>query len=168
MNYPQLLKAKSYQLTAHQSAFTLIELLIVITILGILMTIGYQSFYRSQEKARDAERKSDLRQIQKAMELYEQDRPNPEYPNRDTTGADTWAQFQSDLETNEYMKDVPNDPMGTTRGWVDYEYIRGADQLEYDLYACLENEDDADSDVANGKPERCTDAGAVSYTVTEP
>jgi general secretion pathway protein G len=145
-----------FLLLTSKKGFTLIELLIVITILGILMTIGYQSFYRSQEKARDAERKSDLRQIQKALELYEQDQPLPAYPDD-----------LDDLESpTEYMKEVPSDPM-IAGGWDDYSYTHDS-QLEYTLFACLENEDDADSDVANGKPERCTDAGAVSYTITEP
>ena len=152
-----------FLLLTSKKGFTLIELLIVITILGILMTIGYQSFYRSQEKARDAERKSDLRQIQKALELYEQDQPLPAYPD-DLDGLES---------PTEYMKEVPSDPM-IAGGWDDYRYIPDpGDSLKYVLFACLENEDDADKDDKDGDAnDLCgspgTPDGAVSYTVTEP
>lgn len=50
--------------------FTLIELLIVISIITILITIGVTSFSTSQKKARDSRRKTDLRDVQSAMEQY--------------------------------------------------------------------------------------------------
>jgi len=65
--------------------FTLMELLIVIAILGLLATIGLGSFRTSQMKGRDAQRKSDLSQIQKALEMYYNDYSG--YPAAITGGS---------------------------------------------------------------------------------
>lgn len=53
--------------------FSLIELIIVITIIAILSLLGYNSFIGAQERARDAKRKSDVNQVYKALELYFKD-----------------------------------------------------------------------------------------------
>src|SRR5688572_14157463 len=53
--------------------FTLVELLVVIAILGVLATIALAAFRSSQGRGRDAQRKSDLKQISSALELYYSD-----------------------------------------------------------------------------------------------
>lgn len=53
-----------------QSAFTLIELLIVISIIGILAALITASFTASQRQARDVNRKSDLAQYRTALESF--------------------------------------------------------------------------------------------------
>ena len=53
--------------------FTLVELLVVITILGILATIGLVAFASSQARGRDVQRKSDLKQIATALEMFYSD-----------------------------------------------------------------------------------------------
>lgn len=57
-----------------QAGFTLLELLVVLLILGVLTALGLNNFFKSQIKARDAQRKSDLEQIAKSLELYYNDR----------------------------------------------------------------------------------------------
>lgn len=64
-----------------QSAFTLIELLIVITILGVLASLTLASYGGAQAKARDGVRKSDLAQVKRALELAKSDcEGNAYYP----------------------------------------------------------------------------------------
>jgi general secretion pathway protein G len=50
--------------------FTLIELLVVISLIAILVTLGLTSFATAQKKGRDTKRKSDIKEIQGAMETY--------------------------------------------------------------------------------------------------
>ena len=64
--------------TSRPRAFTLSELLIVIAIIGLLATIAVAAVSSARAKARDTKRASDLKQIQKALELsYE---PGSGYP----------------------------------------------------------------------------------------
>ncbi|MBI2195693.1 MAG: type II secretion system protein [Candidatus Levybacteria bacterium] len=56
-----------------EKGFTLVELLIVIAIIGVLTTLLMANFIGVRQRARDAQRKSDLRQIQSALELYRSD-----------------------------------------------------------------------------------------------
>ncbi len=51
-------------------AFTLLELLVVITILGVLVALGLRSFLASQMKARDSKRKGEVEQLSKALEMF--------------------------------------------------------------------------------------------------
>jgi len=53
-----------------RSGFTLIELMIVISILGMVATVGVGNYIKAQQRGRDARRFSDLDQIQKAQEQY--------------------------------------------------------------------------------------------------
>jgi prepilin-type N-terminal cleavage/methylation domain-containing protein len=53
-----------------RSGFTLLELLVVISIIVILITLGLSSFATAQKKGRDAKRKSDIKEIQTALEQY--------------------------------------------------------------------------------------------------
>jgi type II secretion system protein G len=52
------------------SAFSLIELMVVIAIIAILAGFGAASLVSSSRRARDAVRKSDLAQIQQALVMY--------------------------------------------------------------------------------------------------
>lgn len=51
-------------------AFTLFELLVSISIIGILIAVASLSYGTAQKKARDARRIEDLNSIQKAAEMY--------------------------------------------------------------------------------------------------
>ncbi len=62
-----------------RNAFTLVELLVVISIIGLLSTIAIVSLTSARMKARDTKRIADIRQISLAMQMYRQDNGN--YPD---------------------------------------------------------------------------------------
>lgn len=75
-----LLELKRHKgLPAGRQGFTLLELLIAITIIGILSTIGTLSYSTAQKKTRDMRRKDDMRLVQQGMEQYYGDN-NSAYP----------------------------------------------------------------------------------------
>lgn len=69
-------KSISFSLYSIRKGFTLIELLVVIGILGILVITLLATInpIAQLQKANDAHRKSDLESIQRALELYYQDK----------------------------------------------------------------------------------------------
>lgn len=69
--------------------FTLIELMVSITILAIISAVGFATYSNSQVIARDGKRKQDLRQIATALELYYQQ--NKHYPCTLSTVASGWV-----------------------------------------------------------------------------
>ncbi len=69
-----------------KKAFTLIELLIVIAIIAILATLIFVNVASARKKARDVKRKADLKNLQTALEMYNE--ANGSYP---TTGSAVWG-----------------------------------------------------------------------------
>ncbi len=118
--------------------FTLVELLIVIAIIGVLASLLMVNFVGIRQRARDAQRKSDLRQIQSALELYRSDQG--EYPKTLTGGQP--LKNGSTI----YMSEIPSDPNFTGSG-SNYKYAGQNKQLldgtDYTLSACLENSSDS-------------------------
>jgi prepilin-type N-terminal cleavage/methylation domain-containing protein len=66
----KLVTKSLYQFKTFTRAFTLIELLIVIVIIGVLATISVAQFNDYQTKARDAKKIVHINQLQKALQLY--------------------------------------------------------------------------------------------------
>ena len=64
-----------------QRGFTLLELLVVISIIGILVGLGAVSYTTAQKKARDSRRIGDMRAMQSVYEQYYSDSANSyQYP----------------------------------------------------------------------------------------
>lgn len=141
-----------------KNGFTLIELLVVIAIVGVLTALSLPNFVLSRQRARDTQRKSDIRQIQKALEVYKQDQSPISYPTNAAWTALTCAAAWSS-GSNTYMTKFPCDPLTAAR----YTYtINPSDTTRYTLYACVENASDVDSTAQAA----CT--SGKMYQVTEP
>ena len=80
----------------NKKGFTLIELMIAISIVAILATIGIISYQKTQSIGRDHRRKQDLKAMQVALELYFQ--KNGMYPPG-SNGSCTDAAYQSNASS---------------------------------------------------------------------
>jgi len=116
-----------------KKGFTLIELLVVISLIGILATLVIANMNAARERARDATRKSDLRNIQTALRLYYND--NNSYPAKAVVDA-VWG-----LSWSPYMNILPVDPLNDSATGQVYVYTY-TDPDNYILKACLENASD--------------------------
>jgi len=147
-----------------KKSFTLIELLVVIAIIGTLSALLLPNYMAARERARDSQRKSDLKQIQKALELYRQDQTPPAFPtaaaDRFGTSGNCGTAFGT---TTLYLNKIPCDPFGPTP----YIYTVDNDELTYSLCTCLENNADIDGQAVDclAGPDCST---GKSYTVTQP
>jgi general secretion pathway protein G len=146
----QLIKNRKLKIVNCRKGFTLIELLIVIAIIGVLATLLMVNFVGVRQRARDAQRKSDLRQIQSALELYRAD--NSKYPdlgNGDGQFPDKCGTGVSFAMTGTiYMQTVPCDPLGAGITYTYTSPIPGQSGT-YSITACLENASDNQIDVTN-------------------
>lgn len=122
-----------------KKGFTLIELLVVIAIIGILAALILLSLRSARLKARDTRRKSDLRQIKAALELYSADNSEAYVVNAAGSAASTAL---TGVVTGGYIKAIPTDPTNT--GNYIYWYQSDATAVNYTLSATLENTSDKD------------------------
>lgn len=106
-----------------RSGFTIVEILVVIVIIAILAAIVIVSYNGIQARNRDAQRKTDIANIIKALELYYAD--NGEYPlstvatgssindNWYSSNDGSWQMLRNKLETGKYIDRLPSDPVNT-------------------------------------------------------
>ncbi|HKC04344.1 MAG TPA: prepilin-type N-terminal cleavage/methylation domain-containing protein [Patescibacteria group bacterium] len=110
-----------------QSGMTLIELVIVVTIIAALAVIAL-AFYRNQSaKSLDAKRKADLARIQVAVEEYEKDHNC--YPAPQLLNCNPGTGLQP------YIDRIPCDPI--TKASYYYDYDANACASWYRIYANL-------------------------------
>jgi len=132
--------------------FTLIEVLVAATIIGLLTMIGVVSYQQAMKKSRDGKRKSDLSALQQAIEIYRSD--NASYPATVPTSG-TWTSTSG----NTYMQNVPQDP----KAGYNYAYQQSGER--YNLCAYLESKSTSDADC--GFAGGCG-ATSCNYGVTNP
>ena len=114
--------------------FTLIEILEVISIIGILATLVAVNLNAARSRARDAQRKSDIKNISTALRLYYNDAGK--YPDPLISPFPFGSIWK--VGTTVYMELVPQDPLYDSQC---YKYVR-PDSDTYTLQACLENASD--------------------------
>jgi len=124
--------------TSHKG-FTIIELLVVIAIIAILSGIIITALTGSKAKSRDAERVSDLNQIQLALEQYF-DRCG-QYPAVDANGGPSTTSSCTSggttVNINSYISVIPADP--SSKRNYDYVINNGTTPTDYILHTTLES-----------------------------
>lgn len=145
----------------HKSGFTLIELLVVIVIIAILATLLTVNFIGVRQRGRDAKRKSDLKQIQTALELYRSD--NGLYPATvvfPTCGNVFFA------GSTTYMQKIPCDPLGSQATYNGGNFYYSSDEITYTLGACIENANDSDANISSTSPGGSGSCPSTKYYVS--
>ncbi len=120
----------------YKTAFTLMEVLVVVTILALFIITFFFFFQRHLMRARDAQRKSDLYRMRDAFEEYYNDQRC--YPN----GLHTCGGPPANQKLYYYLKEIPCDPL-TGETYL-YQSLNGDFCQGYRLLAKLEIETDKD------------------------
>jgi len=113
-----------------KKAFTLLEMLVVIGIIALLIGMGATSYSNVQKKARDTKRKTDLKNIQNALEQY-YSICNFSYPTTLTIGdlpPTIQANIASGCNSDGPVFNLPEDPLG---GF--YQCVDTCNQLTYTI-----------------------------------
>lgn len=105
------------------TGFTLIELLVVIAIIAILAVLIIIRITTGIKDARDSRRKSDIAQLQEALEMYYL--KNGEYPlsggatypnsGWSNSSDSSWDTLQNELKD---YTNLPKDPIDESGGWA--------------------------------------------------
>ena len=99
--------------------FTLVELLVVLSILALLLTLAVPKYFTSIEKAKDATLKQDLNTLRESLDKYYAD--NGQYPKT-----------LDDLVEHKYIRKLPIDPITEKNNtWI---FTPPEPPLEGDIY----------------------------------
>ena len=119
------------------NGFTLVEILVVITIIGIMSSIILVFLFIPRAKARDAKRKTEISQIGRflTMSCYLPDSGEGEYDLVPLANEiiSKYPQY------GEFLSEIPRDPKTGTEAESKYIYIVDANGKKCALYANLEN-----------------------------
>ena len=130
-----------------KKGFTLVELIVVVTIMMVITVIGTVSFSGINKRSRDSRRMSDLEKIAIAMEIYKQE--NGTYP---TVSSDMPSGLVSD-----YIDALPTDPK-------DYAYYYTRTDYTYYLYSHMEDVGSTTGSYENN----CPSGTGCNYRISNP
>ncbi len=134
-----------------KSGFSLIELLIVVTIVGMLTLLAIWAFHLQIMKGRDAKRKADLAKLQTTLEDYLND--NDCYP----------ASLECNQDFLPYLSAVPCDPVNSRENIYYYSVSQeGVCKRWYKIFTTLENKKDPIIEKIGCTPSTC---GPFNYLV---
>ena len=163
-------------LSASKHGFTLVELLVAIAIIGILSSIVFSGLSSGRGKSRDAQRLSDLKTINGALENYFAQ--NGTYPSVSTFcshGSPVWSNeacWQSFVRDTTLLPTMPKDPLntgtncGTTAGCYVYSYCQYNNGASYVLEANLESPPSPAFSNPSTLNSACAEGGPNWYLIT--
>lgn len=116
-----------------QRAFTLIEVMVVVVILGILAAVVVPRVLDRPDQARVTAAKQDIAQIMQALKLYRLD--NNTYPTTDQglqalMVRPTTPPLPGNWKNGGYLERLPRDPWGN-----DYQYLYPGVKGEIDVFS---------------------------------
>ncbi len=126
--------------TINKRAFTIIELMVSVIIIGILTTIWFYSYTKHISGSRDVERKANMWEIITALKLYKQNRGSYPIPGSYFNITNNWAVVAMQWKLNKdvmltTMDKLPTDPST----WSYYTYSTTISKQETQVAISLEN-----------------------------
>ena len=119
-----------------KAGFTVIELLVVVALIAILSAVALSQYSSIKLKSRDVKRITSVREIKKALNLYQIE--NKIFPVHTTaitiTGTDA---FSTTLEASGLISETPTDPLHPALVFTYQSNPAGSD---YDITFCLEGD----------------------------
>lgn len=109
--------------------FTLVEILVVATIIALLAAVAAVSYSSLSKSSRDAKRKADLEQVRAAIEIYRSNNDSSSYPTGDWTALGTAL-----IGPPKYIESMPSDPVSSK-----YNYYYSGSVSDYTIGAYLES-----------------------------
>ena len=114
-------------------AFTLIEVMVVVVILGILAALVVPKILNRPDEARVIAARQDIAAIMQALKLYRLD--NQIYPSTDQglqalVAKPTTAPLPSNWKSGGYLERLPKDPWKN-----DYQYLNPGVRGEIDIFS---------------------------------
>lgn len=133
--------------------FTLIELLVVIAIIAGIIGFVFPNFLSARERARDAKKKAELRELKTALRLYYNDYRT--YPGPTTSGItingcgtgtppSTSCTTSFDANGTTYMRAIP-DFNGASGVGYGFNYCSTGSGDDFRIKVVLENQSDTDA-----------------------
>jgi len=110
--------------------FTLLELLLVVAIVAMLSSLGALTIASQQKKARDARRRTDIHQLQVALEGYYVD--HQKYPDQLIFNGQPLT--SADGQTV-YLRSIPKDPKNVNPNLYVYNATPAGQAAGYDICA---------------------------------
>lgn len=120
--------------------FTLIETLVVISIIGILASVIITSLLSARDKARDVKRKAEVSQIGRflVMSCYSPDAGDGDYDLMPIAEE----LLAKNPQYSQYLKMIPRDPKSGSDTESGYRYIVSDNGTRCAIYTNLENENE--------------------------
>jgi general secretion pathway protein G len=118
--------------------FTLLELMIVISIMMILIAVAVPAYHRHVIQAREAVLRQNVQQLDKLIQEYTEDKEKA-------------PQSLDDLVTAGYLHEIPKDPITGQADWecVPEDPLQAADPQEPGIIACHSK---ANGNFTSGEP----------------
>ncbi len=114
-----------------KKGFTILELLVVISVLVILIGIAIPRFKGMQDAAKVAQAKGELQTMQAAIESYYMNQTTKAYP---ASNATVGASVLSTQSPQIISSTPPYDPFGST-STTEYIYTKSANGSHYVIYS---------------------------------
>ncbi len=148
------------------AGFSLIEVLVAVTIIGLLAGVAVTGYSSVTKSSRDARRKADLEQVRSALEVYRSETGYYPDPGSSSYVDFTDAELVDELVDGGYIQALPKDPLPATH--PSYKaYMYKATDLSGTVYYgyCLQTHLEASSPTNDTD---CTLDSGYNYALTNP